>query len=95
MRLSSEQISFLKQHIQARLPSADVRLFGSRVDDAKHGGDIDILVIGDRRLSVLDRVQVKADFHRAFGMRKIDIASFSRAEPSAFRDAVLQDAVSL
>ena len=91
MRNGRGHISFLKHRIQARLPGADVRLFGSCADDNKRGGDIDILVVGDTRPSLLDRVTLKAEFHRAFGMRKIDIASFSRAEPSAFRDAVSRD----
>jgi len=95
MRIGREHISFLKQRIQARLPGAEVRLFGSRADDHKRGGDMDILVVGDTCLSLLDRISLKAEFHRAFGMRKIDIASFSRAEPSAFRDAVSRDAVPL
>ena len=79
MRIGREYITFLKHRIQARLPGADVRLFGSRADDNKRGGDIDILVVGDTRLSLLERVSLKAEFHRAFGMRKIDITSFSRA----------------
>ena len=95
MRLSTDQLSFLKRAIQARVPGAEVLLFGSRVDDSKHGGDIDILVIGKTRMSVLDRIRVKVEFHRTFGIRKIDIASYSHTEPSAFRDAVSREAALL
>lgn len=95
MRVGYDQILFLKRAIHARLPGAEVSLFGSRVDDTKHGGDLDILVVADERLPLIDRIGVKAEYHRAFGMRKIDIVSFAKSERSAFRDVVARDAVLL
>ena len=46
MRLTSEQIQTIKQTAYSVL-GADSRviLFGSRVDDAKKGGDIDLLLL--------------------------------------------------
>lgn len=42
---SDEQIDFLKKDVIALFPDAVVYLFGSRVDDEKKGGGIDILLV--------------------------------------------------
>lgn len=51
------------------------RLFGSRVDDARRGGDIDLYI--EASLSPQDafqrETQMAAELYRAFGERKIDI----------------------
>ena len=45
MRLSSSQVSTIKSVVAQTLdPGAQVWLFGSRVDDAKRGGDVDLYV---------------------------------------------------
>ncbi|WP_426148546.1 nucleotidyltransferase domain-containing protein [Polaromonas sp. DSR2-3-2] len=51
------------------------RLFGSRVDDARRGGDIDLYI--EASLSPQDafqrETQMAAELYRALGERKIDI----------------------
>ena len=51
------------------------RLFGSRVDDTRRGGDIDLYI--ETTLSPEDafqrETQMAADLYRALGERKIDI----------------------
>ena len=95
MRISQPQAVLLKNEVRARMPQSRVYLFGSRADDSKRGGDIDILVVGPRRLSIMDRIKIRTAFYRAHGMQKVDIASFTPAETSAFRDVALRDAVEL
>ena len=45
MRLSEKQIKVLKDKLNSISSSAKLYLFGSRVDDTKKGGDIDLLVV--------------------------------------------------
>lgn len=45
MRLTNQQVRDIKEIIEAELGSeASVILFGSRVDDSRKGGDLDLLV---------------------------------------------------
>jgi len=45
MRLKSKEVSLIKQVIGNIFDDATVYLFGSRLDDTKQGGDIDLFVI--------------------------------------------------
>ena len=51
---------------------ARLLLFGSRVDDSKRGGDIDLLVI-THTLGFPDKLQILADLHQQLGDQKIDL----------------------
>ncbi len=45
MRLTPEAVAIIKRLVAETYgPAATVRLFGSRVDDARRGGDVDLLV---------------------------------------------------
>ncbi|MEY2343322.1 nucleotidyltransferase family protein [Acidithiobacillus sp. IBUN Pt1247-S3] len=45
MRLTPEQVAIIRQSTAASFgPEARVWLFGSRVDDSRWGGDVDLLV---------------------------------------------------
>jgi predicted nucleotidyltransferase len=95
MRLSKEVAEFLKKEIKKFLPDAEVYLFGSRVYKDKRGGDIDLLVIGKRRLSLTEKVKIRVAFFKRFGEQKIDIVSFSRDEKSTFKEFALKEGVKL
>jgi len=86
MRLTPDQIQAIKQTAHAVLgEQARVTLFGSRVDDAKKGGDIDLLFetdhLVDNRATTVGALYVA--LIRKLGDRKIDILLKDAATPAA------------
>lgn len=60
MRVTPEQISTIVQtarHVAGE--NTHVWLFGSRLDDARKGGDIDLLIESTPLASTLDRARIK------------------------------------
>ena len=72
MRLNSQEVKVLKERLYLLSRSAKLYLFGSRVDDNKRGGDIDLLII-DNHLTKRDLRFLRVDFFKHFGEQKIDI----------------------
>jgi uncharacterized protein len=95
LRITTEQSSFLKQAINRILPDAAIFLFGSRVHDHLKGGDIDVLVIADNKLTGQQKRDLKIAFYKRFGEQKIDIVCFDEADDSAFKNLALDEAVRL
>lgn len=77
------------------MPMAAVYLFGSRADNRLKGGDIDILVVGDRILSTQEKRDIKIDFYKKFGEQKVDIVSYLVSDRSNFKEMILKEAVEL
>ena len=76
MRLSSPQIqAIVAATAELAGPDAQVRLFGSRLDDTLQGGDIDLLVECPHKVArpVWLAAQITARLQRALGDRKIDV----------------------
>lgn len=95
MRFKKEQAEFLSQSIISLLPDADIFLFGSRAHDHLRGGDIDILVIGQNKLSNQQVRELKIAFYKRFGEQKIDIVSYTRSDENTFKSIALNGAVKL
>ena len=95
MRLKTEQAEFIKTAILQYRPEASVYLFGSRAHDHLKGGDIDILVISEKELTAREKREIKIILYREFGHQKIDIASFKKDDPSAFKELALMEAVKI
>ena len=72
-------------------PDSRVFLFGSRVDDRKKGGDIDLIVITNRN-SFLDRLHLKVKLKETLGDQKIDlILTDGKGDP--FVDMIKENAI--
>lgn len=76
MRLTAEQRSaIVEETTRAFGPTARACLFGSRVDDARRGGDIDLHIEAEGSAAeLLDReLALYAQLIRRLGERRIDI----------------------
>ena len=56
MRLSNQTILILKETISRYINNPKITLFGSRVDDNKKGGDIDILVETKENITIKTQI---------------------------------------
>jgi len=95
MRVPQEQLDFLKRQILSRAKSAKVYLFGSRAYDDRKGGDVDILILSNRKLSFTDKTRIKYAFFEKYGEQKLDLVNFKFDENSNFKELALMDAVEL
>ena len=80
--MNQNEIKILKDTLFIMSKEAKIYLFGSRTDDSKKGGDIDLLVLSDT-LSKKDIRKLRIEFIKNFGEQKIDIVldSFSLSTP--------------
>ncbi len=97
MRLEAQEVAAIKaatKHVFGE--DAIVRLFGSRVDDARRGGDIDLHI---ETAKPVDIWQVKDDFlERLFARideQRVDVIVTTRGTPPrpieaiAYRDGII------
>jgi predicted nucleotidyltransferase len=95
MRVPQEQLTFLKNQILVAKKNSKIYLFGSRVDDLQKGGDIDILIISDKKLSFEEKSKIKNAFFEKFGEQKLDLVNFLFDEDSNFKELALMEAIEL
>nr|VFK38380.1 MAG: Nucleotidyltransferase domain-containing protein [Candidatus Kentron sp. SD]VFK43523.1 MAG: Nucleotidyltransferase domain-containing protein [Candidatus Kentron sp. SD]VFK79582.1 MAG: Nucleotidyltransferase domain-containing protein [Candidatus Kentron sp. SD] len=72
MRLTTHEISAIKSAINRRDPKAEIYLFGSRTDDGKRGGDIDLLVMS-KRIDAGGKTAIIMELHDRLGEQRIDM----------------------
>lgn len=72
MRLTNETISAIREEISRIDPAAEVWLFGSRVDDAARGGDIDLLLVSER-IDFPAEMKLRAAILGRIGWQRIDL----------------------
>ncbi|WP_026289631.1 nucleotidyltransferase domain-containing protein [Thioalkalivibrio sulfidiphilus] len=75
MRLTTEQIDIIRKSAEEAFgEGSTVTLFGSRVDDHKRGGDIDLLVHPARADDLLRRkLRMLTLLELRLGERKVDV----------------------
>lgn len=95
MRISPEEANFLKKEISAILPDALIYLFGSRADDGKKGGDIDIMVLSGRRLNWKEKSKFRWSYFGKYGEQKMDIVTFSFLEENPFKRLIMEKGMQL
>lgn len=76
MRLTNVQIQLIRQlALQIAGGRVSVRVFGSRLDDAAHGGDLDLMLELTEPVAnpALMAAQMSAQVSRAMHGRKVDV----------------------
>jgi predicted nucleotidyltransferase len=100
MRVSDKNVAIFKNTIHSVFPGeTKVFLFGSRVDDNKRGGDIDLMVVSDLRSNALETAKIMAitKIQMALGEQKIDliVTNDPERDPRPVVREVLQHGVEL
>lgn len=95
MRLSPRVSFIIKKIFHESFPKAEVFLFGSRVDDSAKGGDIDILLITEEKLSWVSINRIRRLILNEIGEQKVDIVNFSKSMAHPFKNLALESAVRL
>ena len=77
MRLTQQEIQIIKSSVHEVMgENATVWLFGSRVDDSKRGGDIDLFIetdLSEPRERLLKKSQLWSKLQLRLGEQRIDI----------------------
>lgn len=80
MRISNDELRIIKSLAEKYFgENCSVYIFGSRVDDSKRGGDIDIYVETDLDKDVILNAKIKflVDLKTAIGDQKVDVVVFN------------------
>jgi len=93
MRIKEEQAKFFKDAVFDVSRTAEVYLFGSRADDTKHGGDIDICIIDYREFSWDEKNKIRLSFWAKFGEQKLDILSYAKDDDSTFKHVIMESKI--
>lgn len=93
MRLSPEQVRLIRDPILDYDPEANILLFGSRIDDAARGGDIDVLCVSNK-IDRQKRRRLRREISDRLDGQKLDLLVVSDISKPFVR-LVMQEAVPL
>ena len=81
MRIDKQQINLIIQTLKSQISDAVVYLFGSRVDDTKRGGNIDIFLVTNQEVLLKDKISLLAKLETSGIQRKVDLVIKTPANP--------------
>ena len=87
MRITEHEKNAIVEAVKNVDPDARVWLFGSRADDSKKGGDIDIGVLS-LKIGVIEEIEIKQKICDKIGEQKIDLVVSKDGRQAFFRFAV-------
>ncbi|GHV74858.1 hypothetical protein AGMMS49940_21600 [Spirochaetia bacterium] len=89
MRISDYEKNVIIDSVRNTDPNADIWLFGSRTDDSKKGGDIDIAILSEKiNEDIMQKIQVRRSICNRIGEQKLDIVISKDGHEAFFRLAV-------
>ncbi len=96
MRLSKYKQEFITTYWKEKFPNCKIYLFGSRTDDSKQGGDIDILVLNDLAIDYETKFNFIENFCEEFGEQRVDLSTFTfDDETTPFKFIALHTAIEI
>ncbi|MCE0734359.1 nucleotidyltransferase domain-containing protein [Halomonas sp. G15] len=82
MRLTRSQRDIILADVQVHLgKEVEVRLFGSRLDDTRRGGDLDLLLVSNYPISRLQRAELKQALEARLQL-PVDIVTYTQGDES-------------
>jgi predicted nucleotidyltransferase len=87
MRISDDEKKDIVNAINEVDSEASIWLFGSRTDDTKKGGDIDIAVLS-KKIRVMEKIRIKRSICNKIGEQKIDLLVSEHGNEAFFKSAV-------
>ncbi len=91
MRITEHEKTAIIDAVKSADPNAQVWLFGSRADDSKKGGDIDIAIFSEKiNKNVMQEIQVRRFICDKIGDQRIDIVTTNSGKEAIFRLAVAE-----
>jgi len=97
MRLSKTQISAILKAKNNFFADSKIYLFGSRIDDSRCGGDIDLYILSKHR--IVDGIKRKIDFlvllKSLIGDQKIDVVLADNSQNRAIDKIVKKEGILL
>lgn len=87
MRLSDNEKRDIVNAISEIDNEASIWLFGSRTDDKKRGGDIDIAVLS-KKIGIMEKIRIKRSICDKIGEQKIDLLVSNCGNEAFFKFAV-------
>ncbi len=75
MRINLDEIKLIKKAFKEIFGNGKIYLFGSRIDDTKRGGDIDLYIVPDEKIdNLLDKkIKFLIKLDKYLGEQKIDV----------------------
>ena len=89
MRITECEKNAIIDAVKNADPAARVWLFGSRADDNKKGGDIDIGILSER-IDLMKEIEIKQMIWDKIGEQKIDIALSKDGQEAFFKHIVIK-----
>jgi predicted nucleotidyltransferase len=91
MRITEHEKNTIVDAVKDIDPNAKVWLFGSRTDDNKKGGDIDIAVFSESVIKdVMQEIRIRRFICDRIGEQKIDIVISNTGKEAIFRLAAAE-----
>jgi predicted nucleotidyltransferase len=98
VRLTKQEVLSIQQAFKESFGGGSVYLFGSRVDDSKRGGDIDLYIEPANPLSSREllekKIRFKLKLYDAIGEQKIDVV-VSKDKSSGFEQEIFSTRIKL